>query len=782
MKKSKLATLALSSTLALSTVLTGCNGSNTSGTTSGNSSGSGSTSTTSGGGSTTSGGTSSGSTTSTPSADIPAVSPDLAFKAGTELRMGTGYNSKQTGLFFDPQVIGQGAGYKLVKEKDENGKETGETHWEKDGKEVDKSEAEGSTITLADGKSYISGDLKPTWVAVQEKLGMKFVDKYQGNSASKEWEYWKEQLDQVDMVSGTASQLNQAGPAGQVVNIAEYLDKMPNFKAYLEANPIVRLSITGDTETGAIYFSPYFDGVNDIERMPLMRTDWVEKLLNGSGDFTAEKSGNTATPAYQPFMPTEGSAEVDVVKKDGSGTEKVTKDFTKNIIKQMNDKGSMTGVEAVNMLRKYIDEAYGGYYGENRADLFIGQNAAWDADELVALLRCVVANAQTLNGTDKVQGLFSREEGKNQRRVDVFRFAGSLFGVRGLESRQDYLYVGNDNNLHDARQEEDAYKAMEKMNAMAQEGLLSEDFMKLSDDVSTKTENYLENDAGFMHYDYNQTQTVFNQTKLNDKGKDNTDTGEKYMAVMVPVSRWNDGESEKIMRFTESWRSVKTDGWAISKAGVGDDQDKLNACLAIIDYAYSKEGQVLMSYGPEAFRSTETFDFNGEQWPKIADKTYDELWSKASGNYTNYARQFLGSTLSFAKSQAFEYQCTHEVGKEGAAKISNAIKLGTIKHPLLELASNPWYTSVPTTLPNTKPENDQLAALTELSSSGKFGQSNGQENVFLKIIVGGYSGANEGTTDAASMAKKVKDDWKGSTYLELKGTAWTYLQDYYATL
>ena len=63
--------------------------------------------------------------------------------------------------------------------------------------------------------------------------------------------------------------------------------------------------------------------------------------------------------------------------------------------------------------------------------------------------------------------------------------------------------------------------------------------------------------------------------------------------------------------------------------------------------------------------------------PVIADATYAELWSKASGNYTNYARKYLGSTLSFVKSQAFEYQCTHEVGREGAGYISNAIGFGT---------------------------------------------------------------------------------------------------------
>ena len=659
----------------------------------------------------------------------------LTFAPGTVLRMATGYNSTKTGLFFDAETAGSG-------------------------------------ITLADGKTYNAGDLKPTWVAVEEKLGMVFEDKYQGNSASNEFDYWKERLNEVDMVSGTAAKLNENGVAGSMVNIAEYLDQMPNFKAYLEANPIVRLSIVGDTATGAIYFSPYFDGVNDIERMPLMRTDWVEKLLNGEGEFTAEASNTLAAPVYQPYMPTEGSVTVDVVTPDGTAVEQVTKNYDAagNIIANMNEAGVMDGVTAVNMLRAYIDQAYDGYYGEKRADLFIGQNAAWDADELVALLRCVVANPQTLNGTDSVQGLFSREDNNNQRRVDMFRFAGTLFGVRGLESRQDYLYVGADGALHDARQEPATYEAMERMHAMAEEGLLSKSFMDMSEENSG---TMLENDLGFMHYDYNQTQTILNETKLQ------ADQGEKYMAVMVPVARWDDGTGEQYFRFTESWRSVKTDGWGISVAGVGDDTDKLNAALSLIDYAYSPEGQILMSYGPDAFiKEGETFNFNGEQMPVIADATYEELWSLASGNYTNYARYYLGSTLSFVKSQAFEYQCTHEVGREGAAKISNAIALGTIKHPELAVAENSWYTSVPTVLPTTKQENDSISGYTDLTN--KFNQNKDGENILINQIVSGYTDAN--MTDAASSADYVANSWSGRQYLQLKQDAWVRALDYYNTL
>ncbi len=668
-----------------------------------------------------------------PAATEAAAPAELTFAQGTVLRMATGYNSAKTGLFFNAEVAGEG-------------------------------------IQLADGKTYQTGDLKPTWVEVENRLGMKFEDKYQGNSATKEFEFWKDRLNEVDMISGTAITLTEYGEDGSLVNLADYLDQMPNFKAYLEANSIVRLSITGNTSTGSIYFSPYFDGVNDIEKMPLMRTDWVVKLLDGEGEFAAEKSGKTAAAVYEPYMPTSGKVTVDVVTADGTAVETVTKDYDAagNIVALMNEAGSVDGVTAVNMLRTYIDTAYAGYYGTTRSNLFVGQNAAWDADEMVALLRCVVANAQTLNGTDTIQGLFSREDNNTARRADMIRFAGVLFGVRGLESRQEYLYVGADGKLHDARQEVETYKALERMYAMAQEGLISKSFIDMSEE---STATMLENDLGFMHYDYNQTQTVYNATKLQE--------GEQYMAAMIPVARWNDGTGEQFIRFTESWRSVKTDGWAISKAGVEGNPDKLNAALKLIDYAFSEEGQILMSYGPDAFIKTgETFMFNGKEMPVIADATYAELWDKASGNYTNYARQFLGSTLSFAKSQAFEYQCTHEIGKLGAGYISNAIGLGVIKHPELALTENPWYTSVPTVLPNTTVETDMINSYTDLRT--KFSTTKGEANILIDQVAAGY--AEEGMTSAEEAAATVSGAMGGAQYLALKQQAFDRIVKYYESL
>jgi putative aldouronate transport system substrate-binding protein len=279
-----------------------------------------------------------------------------------------------------------------------------------------------------------------------------------------------------------------------------------------------------------------------------------------------------------------------------------------------------------------------------------------------------------------------------------------------------------------------------------------------------------------MSYDYNQTQTAMNATKLQN------DAGEKYMAVMVPIAPWYDNDSGEptYMRFTESWRSVKTDGWAISAAGVAGNDDKLYAALALIDYAYSPEGQILMSYGPDAFIKTNedgtyvTFLFNGKEMPEIADATREELWAiKTPGNYTNYARQYLGSTLSFVKSQAFEYQCTHKIGREGAGYISNAIGWGTIKHPELSLeVENPWYISVPTVLPSTVEESNELATYSDLNSS--FSTAKGGENLFVNYIVNGLGGDMP-----ATKAESIELDMSGDLYLEVKNDQWTRIQEFY---
>ena len=675
--------------------------------------------------------------------DTPVSS--LVYEDGTELRVAAGYNSDKTGISYTNADV------------------------TKDG------------ITLADGNTYQTGDFKPTWQYLSELLKITFVDKYSGQNTAKEFPVWENQLDQVDIVAGTAAALNAAGAEGKLVNFAEYLDRMPNFKAFLDENQIARLSITGNTETGAIYFSPYFDGNDDIERMPLIRADFVRTLLDGDEQYHGANRA-LAAYAYEPYVTENYSVES--LTADGTGKQTISKDASKNIVAQMNATPGLTGDAAVAMFRAYIDDQYAGVYA-NRSDLFLGYDAAWDADEMVALLRCAVASLNDNDG-NAISGLYSRATSDLQREVDLVRFAGHLFGARGMESRQDYLYFDNNGQLHDARQEAASYLAVERMNNLVKEGLI----IVTGEANST---NYLEKDAGLMSYDYNQTQTIMNNTKLD------TAAGEEYVVIMVPVAKWDDGTGAKWERFTESWRSVKTDGWAITVAGAAADENKLNAALALFDYAFSVQGQVTMSYGPDAFikvkdasvevktwddlsKKYETFNFNGKQMPVVADATFAECQELTGGNYTNYARQYLGSTLNgFPKSQAFEYQMTSEVGKKGAAVLSAAISQGVIKHPLLAVnTSNMWYTSIPTVLPTSAEQSNTLSSYADLVNN--FQQASGGVSVFFNILKDGYGTIAGAENSAQGYADFVKNNWSGAAYLMIKQAQWTQLKAFYDSL
>jgi len=671
--------------------------------------------------------------------DTPA---SLDYEKGTELRVAAGYNSDKTGISYTNADVTK------------------------------------SGITLADGKTYQTGDFKPTWQHLSEKLGITFVDKYSGQSAAKEFPVWENQLDQVDITTGTLQQLNSTGLQGTLVNLAEYLDVMPNFKAYLAQNQIARLSITGDTSNGAIYFSPYFDGNDDIERMPLVRADFVRKLLDTDGYTGANRP--LADYVYQPYVTEDYTIES--LTADGTGTQTITKKVggANNIVAQMNAQ-PLTGDQAVKMFQDYIDATYAGVY-DKRSDLFLGYDAAWDVDEMVALLRCAVASLNDNDG-NPIAGLYSRETSNLQREVDLIRFAGHLFGVRGLESRQESLYFDKAGQLHDARQEADAYLAVERLNQLVREGLVA-----VTGEVNSG--NYLEKDAGLMSYDYNQTQTIMNNTKLDNAA------GEEYTVIMVPVAKWDDGDGAKFMRFTESWRSAKTEGWALTVAGCAADKNKLNAALTLIDYAFSVQGQITMSYGPDEFikvkdasvevktwadvpKKYETFNFNGTEMPVVADATFAECQKLTGGNYTNYARQYLGSTLNgFPKSQAFEYQMTHEIGKKGAAILSAGIAKGVIKHPLLTVnTANMWYTQVPTVFPTTAEQTNTLNGYTDLST--RFSTSKGGESEFYNIIVNGYGSIAGAEPTAQGYADFVKNNWSGQAYLLIKQAQWKVLNDYY---
>ena len=658
----------------------------------------------------------------------------------------------------------------------------------------------GDEITMPDGKKYNDGDLKPAWRQMSEDLHITFNDVWNGDKTSNNLN---------NMLSGTSTPkyadvdlfttdlsvaVTQASAGNSILNLADYLDYMPHFKAFLESNPVVYLSLLQagmNTETGAgkvIYVAPYFDGNDDIERYCIMRTDWVVKLLDGTKALdSATFKDACGSVAATSFMDTTGKRTIESAKADGSdATVKIVKNYdaakaaaadsgtalgvayfaiagsayngeSGNIVDIMNAALSIndgaTGAQLANLVRAYIDVCYQKEDGtayftpDTRHNLFNGYDACWDADDLVALLRVAKTNAVSLTGSADipVEGIVPRS-GQNDRTPDLVRLACQLYGVRGADSRFEYTYIDNAGKLQDARNNEDFFAAMARMNLLKQENLIA-DYTGYSGFGYTAGLNTKAAGEAMMMYDYSQTQTLngFYAEDSEVTGKTVPD-GYNFAPVVTPVSKWDvnaDGTiaDNEYFRFTESWRSTKTGGLAVNGA-VKDDATKLKATLQLIDYLYSEDGQIVSTFGPMAkdANGTDGFWYNavagandkdvftykgvkykgteykGKFTPTITANLYksfkgltvngfklesNKTAAKGKLSFTSYARTLIGSTLPVGvKDQSFENQLTSVMGQVGANKVGKGLALGTIKGQTLDIKeSTYWYTVVPTGLP-----------------------------------------------------------------------------------
>ena len=659
-------------------------------------------------------------------------------------------------------------------------------------------------VTLPDGKDYSSGSLKPAWQAMQDELKVKFTDVFQNNNNEEQITLPKNDgtMNEYDLITSSAAAMTQNTDV--LLNLEPYLDVMPNYKHFLDSNPALYYSLTSNTTNGDMYYAPYFDGFNDIEKYTLAEKNWLDDVLNASDEDLAAvtttfagqgaKKGSEvdATKAsVRSYMGTTGSWEVDSTDPDDvTKLVKAKVDYdaalaaaksanglgaaisaakgsaytgdSGNIVDIMNDvinatKGDVTGGELIKILQEYIDVAYtldGAAY-ENRADVFNSVSAAWDVDLMVAAMRCVVASP-ALIGKDvanigNLYGLAGRQP-STQRRTDLTAMAGELYGIRGMESRYEYLYIDDEGTIQDARLKAETFDLVDRMSEMVDEGLLyiGESNVQGARDTS-KGPSPL-----FMH-DYSQTQTTTGYT----------DETYNVSPIVNAVSRWDtddDGSHETIMRFTESWRSVKNTGFCVSKAAVANNPDKLSAVLAFIDYLFSNDGQLIMTYGAQSTNG----DTNPNGWwyaDKATDVTLEEVaeqvegseqWTikaeyetdyfvykntvyksmvdyvraipklttanitlfeggevngfkldgvvtnqTASYSYTNYARYIMGATFPIGnKDQGFEYQCTAQCALDGAGIVSQALANGAIKHVTLSIAEGQslWYMIAPTSL------------------------------------------------------------------------------------
>ncbi len=612
------------------------------------------------------------------------------------------------------------------------------------------------------GNKIKKGDFTPVWQAMQKELNFTINDVT--DNSGKATDYFKNnwQTNQyADIAVGQASIISQYGTqGGTILDLNEYLDKMPNFKKFIDSNPIVKASIEttkyNDNSKNAIYYAPYFDGFNDIEKYTLLRADFVEKLLDADFDSVEwdETEGLWNGGSYE--AQDADSYEVEVPESMSSkNTKIVSKAKTENIVSQQNalSASDRTSKVMVKQFRDYLKAKYGTQYSK-LSDIFLGVDACYDADEMVALMRLVKVSPKALTGDANTEMVvFTPREYNNSRIADLYRWGAQMWGVRGLESRSGYLYIDSDGTIHDARGEADTVELLSNLNALYKEGLIATNWHQKSN-YGTTNGKYAESlligngtsvdnktYCGFMMYDYSQSQGA-----LNDKANSLTVEGYNFRPIINAVADWKDDGN--YFQFTESWRSVKTEGWCIN-ASIANDEDKLLRALAVFDYMYSEEGQALYTCGPE---SEGYYSGIVDGIPQLTEKTLEQFADKNIGNYsyTNYFRQFVGAGLNIGgvKNYGVEGQCTSANAKVGVDIVAHALSVGTFKHVELSFEDDEFFTISPSTYNLTSGDATDVqtlesAGLNKINSNS----SSSQWNIWDDYVVSGFGGtASDGTT------------------------------------
>ena len=601
------------------------------------------------------------------------------------------------------------------------------------------------------GTKIKKGDFTPVWKALQEELNFTINDVT--DNSGKATAYFKSNWKTnqfADIAVGNAADISQYGTqTGTILDLNEYLDKMPNFKKFINSNPIVKASIEttkyNDNSKNAIYYAPYFDGFNDIEKYTLVRADFVEKLLDA--DFESvewdETQGLWNGGSYEATDADSYSVEVPE-SMESNGTKTITKSKTTNIVTQQNalSADQRTSKVMVKQFRDYLKAKYSTQYSK-LSDIFLGVDACYDADEMVALMRLVKVSPKALTGDANTEMVvFTPREYNNQRIADIYRWGAQMWGVRGLESRCGYLYIDSNGEIHDARGETDTVELLDNLNALYKEGLIAKNWHQKSNygitdgkyGVSLFAGNGKEKYCGFMMYDYSQSQGALNDT---DAAK--AVEGFNFRPIIGAVADWkNDGN---YFQFTESWRSVKTEGWCINSA-IANDEDKLLKAIELFDYMYSEEGQALYTCGP---KSEGYYTEIKDGVPQLSEKTLEQFADSNIGNnsYTNYFRQFVGAGLNVGgvKNYDVEKQCTSANALAGCEIVAHALTVGTFKHVELSFEKDSFYTICPSTFNLTSGDSTDVqdlekAGLNLINSNS----SSSAWNIWDDYVVSGFGG------------------------------------------
>ncbi len=625
-----------------------------------------------------------------------------------------------------------------------------------------------AVYTTLDGmKLYEGTTLLPVWQKMEKHLNIKIEDAavtakntatMMENTITANYEGLdNKKVDVLQVMNGNANYVS-AVTAGDFLNLSTYKDQLPNLFAFLEKNPAVYNQMLMSTGVNrGIYYAPYFDGQDQLEKCFNMNVEMVRALLDDdassannnfvkASDF--DSAATLATTAYTtPYIDSMTEQEIAVAKKDGDAyvQDTITVSFSsaENIINIQNALATKSGKNLTQALRDYIDNVYGDYIGEgniyaSRSEIFTSASACYNADELVALLRCIKTNPAYLTGSaSTVMVPFFPRTGENNR-VRAFIEIGQMFGLRGsMSGEKDLLWYNEDGELVDGRTQEYTYKVLDKMRTFQEEGLFPATWLYDTTDATVEfRKNLMADGRGFMCYDYSNV-TAFNESTV----KNGTKTNEME-PVIAPVAKWpitkdnngdpivgaNTDEGYSYTRFSEDNRSLKDGGWSIVAKNVKGNAKKLAASLKLLDYMYTNEGSFLECYGTEITQEGEGTDLSytadgyysneivkdadGVWYPILTDAYKAEILTYGGGTWHNYMTKYQGACLGVGniRSNYLEAQNTNPLQEVGMKKIANAIATGAMFQ--VKTSGDAFFRSVPTSVSLTEKNSSTITTAT----------------------------------------------------------------------
>jgi hypothetical protein len=568
-------------------------------------------------------------------------------------------------------------------------------------------------LTLPDGSVVTQGNLKPTWQYISEELGFNIEDVALQDQKASEMIDISSSTGFTDAVvyggNGIAEKLMSNGAEGYFINLNDYLNYMPNFSAYLEANPNIATAITA--YDGNIYYIPYAAEIDNYARVFIGRESWVTGLLDSTDALVDETA--TLSVQYEGYWDRNATNVIDLQNAQAAD-------------------GSLTRDEALSTLLQYISETYPEL--EKPSDLYLNDTAKFDIDELVALWRVVDLSPKTLSKLTtgevvedaEITPYFFRY---TKYREDVLRLANYFGGQRvyGSDSYSANLYLDENNELHFSYAEDDFLAAVEQIKDIYSEGLIYSEFIDTSNKDNIRTamfasdENEGQRQFGFMTTDWITPTTVLN---------------EDLVGILPPLTTIEGSGSDEFQYFIENTRVIKPDGWAISSAS---SETEINAAITLFDYMFSEEGDIVQNYGmPMIIEEDEKLVVGDEEYPKFTQWVFDSADELTSGDIGSFLRYFMGSQqpVGYQKTVGLEMQYISENGKEAWSLFVDKDVLSTSYD-----AENPLFRLVPPVFSLTPAQSSKLNTLSIGSTQ--------VDEIFLYI-----TGA-EGAIDSAAAIKDL---------------------------